>query len=64
MRGISTSSFVGGFVGHLEILPELPQARAFFDRLASFARVILFDKRGMGLSDRDVATRWKASPRT
>jgi pimeloyl-ACP methyl ester carboxylesterase len=45
--------FVPGFVSHLEILPELPQAQRFFERLASFARVICFDKRGMGLSDRD-----------
>lgn len=44
---------IGGFVGHLEILFELPAARRFSDRLASFARVITFDKRGMGLSDRD-----------
>ncbi len=45
--------FVSGFVSHLEILPELPQAQRFFDRLSSFCRVICFDKRGMGLSDRD-----------
>ena len=45
--------FVPGFVSHLEIMGELPQAQRFFERLASFARVICFDKRGMGLSDRD-----------
>ncbi|MGZ8666135.1 MAG: adenylate/guanylate cyclase domain-containing protein [Solirubrobacterales bacterium] len=45
--------FVPGFVSHLEILPELPQVKRFFERLASFTRVIAFDKRGMGLSDRD-----------
>jgi class 3 adenylate cyclase len=39
-------------VGHLEILFEDAAARRFFARLAKFARVILFDKRGMGLSDR------------
>jgi class 3 adenylate cyclase len=44
---------VGGFVGHLEILDTLPQVSRFFDRLGSFCRVIWFDKRGMGLSDRD-----------
>ena len=32
--------FVGGFVGHLEIFPELPEAKAFMDRLGSFARVV------------------------
>jgi class 3 adenylate cyclase len=45
--------FIGGFVGHLEIFRELPLAERFLDRLASFARIIAFDKRGMGLSDRD-----------
>ena len=44
--------FVSGFVSHLEIGTELPAARRFFERLAGFARVICFDKRGMGLSDR------------
>lgn len=43
---------IGGFVGHLEIGPTLPQWARFLDRLCSFARVIAFDKRGMGLSDR------------
>jgi class 3 adenylate cyclase len=44
---------IGGFVGHLEIMFESPVARHFFGRLAGFSRVIYFDKRGMGLSDRD-----------
>jgi class 3 adenylate cyclase len=44
--------FVTGFVGHLEIGLEAPVAQRFFQRLASFGRVIAFDKRGMGLSDR------------
>jgi class 3 adenylate cyclase len=44
---------IGGFVSHLEIFPSLPAAQRFWDRVGSFARVILFDKRGMGLSDRD-----------
>lgn len=44
--------FITGFISHLELIFELPAARHFFDRLASFARVIVFDKRGMGLSDR------------
>ena len=43
--------FVGGFVSHLEIGLELPAARRFWERIGSFARVIGFDKRGMGLSD-------------
>ena len=44
--------FIPGFVSHVELAFELPAARSFFDRLASFARVIFFDKRGMGLSYR------------
>ena len=44
---------VGGFVSHVEILSTLPLAEGFWERLCSFARVILFDKRGMGMSDRD-----------
>src|SRR6476660_5016147 len=31
---------------------EEPRYRRFCERLASFARVIRFDKRGMGMSDR------------
>jgi class 3 adenylate cyclase len=43
--------FIGGFVSHLEIGLELPLAQRFWERIGSFARVIAFDKRGMGLSD-------------
>jgi len=45
--------FLGGFVNHLEIGFELPLAERFWERIGSFARVIAFDKRGMGLSDRE-----------
>lgn len=44
--------FVGGFVSHLEHFWEEPRLVQFFLRLAENARVILFDKRSMGLSDR------------
>ncbi len=43
--------FVPGWVSHLEYMWEEPSVARFFNRLASFARVILFDKRGTGLSD-------------
>jgi len=36
---------------HLEMLWEDPLSAAFFRGLASFSRVIMFDKRGVGLSD-------------
>jgi class 3 adenylate cyclase/predicted alpha/beta hydrolase len=42
---------VPGWVSHLELIWEQPQAAAFLTRLSKFSRVILFDKRGTGLSD-------------
>lgn len=39
---------------HVEICWEVPVFRAMFERLGSFARVIHFDKRGTGMSDRVV----------
>src|SRR6185437_10528750 len=44
--------FVEGFVTNRHVVWEEPSYRRFVERLGSFARVILFDKRGMGLSDR------------
>ncbi len=41
-----------GAISHLEIEWEYPLYRRFYERLASFSRVIRFDKRGTGLSDR------------
>jgi pimeloyl-ACP methyl ester carboxylesterase/DNA-binding CsgD family transcriptional regulator len=43
--------FVPGFISHLELAWEEPYLARFLRRLASFARVIFFDKRGTGLSD-------------
>jgi pimeloyl-ACP methyl ester carboxylesterase len=40
-----------GFATHLELQWELPAFARFFERAGSFARVLLFDKRGTGLSD-------------
>src|SRR6478609_3745918 len=39
------------FISHLDLLWESPAMAGFVRRLASFARVILFDRRGVGLSD-------------
>ncbi|MBS1878868.1 MAG: alpha/beta fold hydrolase [Actinobacteria bacterium] len=44
--------FVPGFVSHVELIWEEPTIAAFFRRLSSFARLVVFDKRGQGLSDR------------
>jgi pimeloyl-ACP methyl ester carboxylesterase len=43
--------FVPGFVTHLELSWGLPGFGAFLEALASFARLIKFDKRGTGMSD-------------
>ncbi len=43
-----------GFVSHLEQLWEMPYAAKFYNDLGAFCRVIRFDKRGTGLSDRGV----------
>lgn len=44
--------FVMGWTSHIELMWEEPSLARFLTRLASFSRLILFDKRGMGLSDR------------
>ena len=37
---------------HRSVLWELPEYARFCERLAAFCRLIQFDKRGMGMSDR------------
>ena len=44
--------FVMGWVSHLDYFWREPSFARFLTRLASFSRLILFDKRGTGLSDR------------
>ena len=46
--------YVPGFVSNLEVFWEMPEWARFFSRLAAFSRLIVFDKRGTGLSDRDI----------
>jgi pimeloyl-ACP methyl ester carboxylesterase len=43
---------VPGFISHLELDWEEPRSAHFLRRLAAFSRLIRFDKRGTGLSDR------------
>jgi alpha-beta hydrolase superfamily lysophospholipase len=43
---------VPGAFSHVELAWEVPNRAAFARRLASFCRLILFDKRGTGMSDR------------
>ncbi len=44
--------FAHAFVSHVELFWELPSYERFVRELSSWARVIVFDKRGVGLSDR------------
>jgi class 3 adenylate cyclase len=50
--------FAAGYVSHLTHVLKHPTVADFFERLASLGRLIRFDRRGIGLSDRprDVAT--------
>jgi pimeloyl-ACP methyl ester carboxylesterase len=50
--GVRDLIFVPGIVSHVEFMHELPGYSEFLAGLASFARVIAYDKRGNGLSDR------------
>lgn len=43
---------VPGLFSHVEFMHELPGYTAFLRRLSRFARIVSFDKRGQGLSDR------------
>ncbi|HEY1449320.1 MAG TPA: alpha/beta hydrolase [Solirubrobacteraceae bacterium] len=48
-------TFVGlpGIISNVELIWEDPEARRWLRRLGSFVRVVHYDKRGQGLSDRD-----------
>lgn len=43
---------VPGYLGHVELMWEIPSVVHMVERMATFARVVLYDKRGSGLSDR------------
>jgi hypothetical protein len=40
----------GSFASHVELDWAMPEFEAFFERLATYCRVLLFDKAGVGLS--------------
>jgi pimeloyl-ACP methyl ester carboxylesterase len=44
--------WVPGYISHVEHFWKLPAMAAFIRRFASFSRLMLFDKRGTGMSDR------------
>jgi class 3 adenylate cyclase len=43
--------YVPGWVSNVELMWDEPDYAAFLERIASFSRLIIFDKRGTGLSD-------------
>src|SRR5690554_234898 len=49
--GATDLVYVPGWVSNIEVMWDDPGLARFLDRLASFARLIIFDKRGTGLSD-------------
>ena len=51
-EGPRTLVFVQGWVSNIEWAWQEPSLARFLRRLASFSRLIMFDKRGTGLSDR------------
>jgi class 3 adenylate cyclase len=53
-RGDRDLVFINGSANHLELTWEIPGFRAVFTRLAAVGRLAVFDKRGQGLSDRDL----------
>lgn len=46
--------WIAGAASQMDALWEEPSVARFYRRMASYARLIMFDKRGTGLSDRDV----------
>lgn len=50
--GPASIVFVPGFVSHIDNYWTHPNVVRWLERLGSFARVVMFDKRGTGLSDR------------
>ena len=51
---------VPGFISHVDLWWTIPETTAFLRRLTAFSRLIIFDKRGTGLSDPVL----RASPRS
>jgi len=51
-QGPATIVLVPGFISHIEFAWHEPSLARFLRKLSSYVRVVAFDKRGMGLSDR------------
>jgi class 3 adenylate cyclase/pimeloyl-ACP methyl ester carboxylesterase len=48
--------FIPGFISNVDLMADIPWIRHNLDRLAALGRVVYFDKRGVGLSDRSLGT--------
>jgi pimeloyl-ACP methyl ester carboxylesterase len=48
--------WVPGLISHLELNWEFPATARFFKRLATMGQALLFDKRGSGVSDRELGS--------
>ena len=53
-RGPVDLVWAPGTASHLDLEWEMPLRALFFEKLGAFCRVIKFDKRGTGLSDRPI----------
>ncbi len=54
--------FVPGFISHLDLQWADPRIARFLEKLASFARLIMFDKRGTGSQTRSPPRRrWRTA---
>ncbi|MBC8239511.1 MAG: adenylate/guanylate cyclase domain-containing protein [Alphaproteobacteria bacterium] len=51
-EGQDTLIIVPGLISHVEMIQEMPGFNSFLGSLTEFFKVIIFDKRGQGLSDR------------
>jgi len=50
-EGATNLVIASSFVSHIELVWTMPEAKAWYDQLGSFCRVLVFDKAGVGLSD-------------
>ncbi|HEX5267242.1 MAG TPA: adenylate/guanylate cyclase domain-containing protein [Acidimicrobiales bacterium] len=48
--------FIPGFISHVELNWDSPFFRPLMERTSRFARLVIFDKRGTGLSDRSLGS--------
>lgn len=55
-EGAITMIGLPGIINNIEVMWEDLESRRYLTRLASFCRLVVYDKRGQGVSDRDAGT--------